>query len=192
MKQLTLMIVLIALSFKAWAEPNHQTTIQLFKDAAGQSSRFFANSYGYAVFPSIGKGGLGVGAAYGDGRVYVGGQYVGDTTMTQLSFGPQLGGKAYSEVIFFEDKRAFDEFTSGTFEFAAEVSAIAITSSASATTSTAGQSVSARGSVKKEGAAATAGKFHKGMAIFTLAKGGMMYQAVISGQKYRFMPKTAS
>jgi len=192
MKKFTLMIVLITLSVTVWAKPDHQTTINIFKEAAGQTNQFFKNSYGYAVFPSIGKGGFGVGAAYGDGRVYVGGQYIGDTTMTQLSVGLQLGGEAYSEIIFFEDKRAFEEFTKDVFEFSASASAIAITSSVSATKSTAGQSVSARGSVKNGGETATiAGKYHKGMAVFTLGKAGMMYEAALSGQKYRFMPKKA-
>ena len=184
-----LVIVLMALALKVLASPNVQKTIQLFKNA-GQSGQFFEKSYGYAVFPSIGKGGFGVGAAYGDGRVYVGDKYVGDTTMTQLSIGLQLGGEAYSEIIFFEDKRAFEEFTGGPFEFGAEVSATAIGASASASTSTAGQSVSARGSARKD-VAATAGKYHKGMVVFTLGKGGMMYQAVLDGQRYRFLPKTA-
>ena len=102
-------------------------TVKLFKDA-GQSAAFFSKSYGYAVFPTIGKGGLVVGGARGSGRVYAQGKLIGDTTMTQLSIGFQAGGTAYSEIIFFQDKRALDEFTSGNFEFSAGVSAIAITS----------------------------------------------------------------
>jgi lipid-binding SYLF domain-containing protein len=97
-------------------EDSYPETIRLLKDA-GQSAKFFGNSYGYALFPTIGKGGLGIGGAYGKGRVYRGGQHVGDTSVTQVSFGLQAGGQSYSEIIFFKDKRAFDDFTSGNFEF---------------------------------------------------------------------------
>lgn len=90
----------------------YDDTILLFKQA-GQSASFFDSSYGYAVFPTIGKGGLGIGAAHGSGRVYQQGRYVGDTSMTQISVGFQAGGQSFSQVIFFQDQRAFDEFTSG-------------------------------------------------------------------------------
>ncbi len=106
-------------------------TIKIFQDA-GASGTFFNNSYGYAVFPTIGKGGIGVGGAYGKGRVYVGGKHVGNTSMSQLSIGFQLGAEAFSQIIFFEDQRAYDEFTSGNFEFSADASATAITAGASA------------------------------------------------------------
>src|SRR5581483_1001981 len=109
----------------------YQATIDLFKKAV-ESREFFKSAYGYAVFPTIGKGGIGVGGAYGKGRVYQHGRYVGDSSMVQLSIGFQLGGQAYSQIIFFEDQRAFKEFTSGQFEFGAEASAVAITLSASA------------------------------------------------------------
>jgi hypothetical protein len=100
---------------------SYSNTVTLFKNA-GESAAFFQNCYGYAVFPTIGKGGLIVGAAHGRGRVYVHEQYVGDTSMTQLSIGLQAGGQAYSQIIFFEDQRAVDEFTNGNFEFGADVS----------------------------------------------------------------------
>ena len=86
----------------------------MFRDA-GQSGAFFAKCYGYAVFPSIGKGGVGVGGARGKSRVYEQGKVTGEVTMTLVTVGLQLGGQAYSEIIFFEDKRAFDDFTSGNF-----------------------------------------------------------------------------
>ena len=113
-----LVLVLVAMPVTiAWAD-DYQETIQLFKNA-GQSGGFFDNSHGYAVFPTIAKGGIGIGAAGGGGRVYVGGKHVGDTKMGQLSIGLQLGGQAYSQIIFFQDKRAFEEFSSGNFEFGA-------------------------------------------------------------------------
>ena len=165
----------------AWADDDADT-IKLFKNA-GQSSAFFAKSYGYAVFPTIGKGGLVVGGAHGDGNVYAKGKRLGKTSMTQLSVGAQAGGQAYSEIIFFKDKAALDEFTTGNFEFGAGVSAIAITAGASATSGTSGSGASASGSKKH---ASTAAAYYKGMAIFTIAKGGLMYEASVSGQKFSF------
>src|SRR5262249_20282339 len=100
--------------------------IKVFRNA-GQSAEFFKKSYGYALFPTIGKGAFVIGAAHGSGRVYVGGKYVGDTSMTQVSVGAQLGGQAFREIIFFQNKAAFDAFTTGNFEFGAQASAVAIT-----------------------------------------------------------------
>jgi lipid-binding SYLF domain-containing protein len=166
---------------------DYTDTIALFKNA-GQSSAFFSKSYGYAVFPTVGKGGLVVGAAHGSGRVYAAGKHVGDTSMTQVSVGFQAGGQAYSEIIFFEDKRSFDEFTSGNFEFSADASAIVITAAASGSAATTGATGSASGGKKD---ASTAGSYHKGMAVFTIAKGGLMYEAALAGQKFKYTPLSA-
>ena len=157
-------------------------TAELFKNA-GESGAFFDNSYGYAVFPNIGKGGIGIGAAHGTGRVYKDGEYVGDTSMSQLSIGAQLGGQAYSQIIFFEDERAYGEFTSGNFEFGAQASAVAITAGVSASANTAGSSAGASGGKND---AHVAGGYNKGLAVFTVAKGGLMYEAAIAGQKYKY------
>jgi len=159
-------------------------TETLFKNA-GESGHFFANAYGYALFPTIGKGGIGVGAAHGSGRVYARGKHVGDTSMTQVTVGLQLGGQAFSQIIFFQDERAFKEFTSGNFEFGAQASAVAITAAASASAGTTGGSAGASGGRKD---ATTAGQYHKGMAVFTIAKGGLMYEAAVGGQKFSFKP----
>jgi lipid-binding SYLF domain-containing protein len=167
----------------AWAD-NYSDAIEVFK-AAGESSHFFKKSYGYAVFPSIGKGAIGVGGAHGTGHVYVADKLVGESSMTQLSVGLQLGGQVFSEIIFFEDKRAFDEFTGGNFEFGAEMSAVAITAAASAGAGTEGASAGASGGQHD---ATTAGQYHKGMAVFTVAKGGLMYAAALGGQKYSYKP----
>jgi lipid-binding SYLF domain-containing protein len=158
-------------------------------DAAGlfrnsqQSASFFSSSYGYAVFPTIGKGGLGIGAAHGTGHVYAKGVRIGAVTMNQLSVGFQAGGEAYSEIIFFKDKRALDEFTSGNFEFSAGIGAIAITASANADVGTSG---AAAGSSITKTDAATAGEYSDGMAVFTIAKGGLMYNATVAGQKFSY------
>lgn len=166
-------------------EAKYQDTIKIFRDA-GESGSFFGKSHGYAVFPTIGKAGLVVGGAYGSGRVYAVGKYVGDTSMTQLSLGFQAGGQAYSQIIFFEDQRAYNEFTSGNFEFGAQATAVAITAGASAGASTAGASAGASGGKHD---ATTVGNYHKGMAVFTVAKGGLMYEASISGQKFSYTPR---
>ncbi len=162
----------------------YDDTVSLFKNA-GQSSSFFGKSHGYAVFPTIGKAGLGIGGAHGEGRVYEQGKYVGDTKMTQLSIGWQAGVEGFSEIIFFQDKRAFDEFTSGNFEFGANVGAVVITAAASGTATTTGSTATASGGKKD---AATAGKYDKGTAIFVISKGGLMYEASVSGQKFSYKP----
>ena len=162
----------------------YSDTVTLFQNA-GQSASFFGKSYGYAVFPTIGKAGLGIGGAHGDGRVYEHGKYVGDTKMTQLSVGFQAGGQAFSQIIFFADKRAFDEFTSGHFAFGANASAVVITAAASGSASTTGTTGAASGGKKD---ATTAGEYHDGTAVFIIAKGGLMYEASVSGQKFSYKP----
>ena len=159
-------------------------TIELFRNAMS-SSEFFDNSYGYAVFPSIGKGGIGIGGAHGKGQVYAKGDHVGNTKMTQITIGFQLGGQKFSQMIFFKDERAFNDFTSGNFEFGAQASAVAITAGASAATTTTGDTASASGGKKD---ASTTGGYRKGMAIFTIAKGGLMYEASVGGQKFSYKP----
>ena len=162
-------------------------TVQLFKNA-GQSGTFFDRAYGYAVFPTVGKGALGIGGARGKGRVYAQGRYVGDTTLTQVSVGFQAGGQAFSQIVFFEDERAFRAFTSGQFGFGAGVSAVAITAAASASASTTGATAGASGGKKD---ATTSGEYYRGMAVFTIAKGGLMYEAALAGQKFSYKAKAA-
>jgi len=176
--------VLLVAAGAVWAD-EYSDTITLFKNA-GESAGFFKNCYGYAVFPTIGKGGLGIGGAFGKGRVYSKGKHIGDTSMTQVSIGFQAGGQGYSQMVFFEDKRALDEFTSGQFAFGADVNAVAITASAGASAGTTGASAGAAGGKKD---ATTAGKYYKGMAVFTIVKGGAMYQAAVAGQKFSYTAK---
>jgi lipid-binding SYLF domain-containing protein len=164
---------------------DYSDTVALFKNA-GQSAKYFDESYGYAVFPTIGKGGLIVGASHGKGRVYAKGKYIGNVSMTQLSVGLQAGGQAYSEIVFFQDKRAVDEFTKGNFEFDAGVSAVAITAAAEGSAGTEGVSSGASGGKKD---ATTSGRWYKGMAVFTIVKGGVMYEASVGGQKFSYSPR---
>jgi lipid-binding SYLF domain-containing protein len=163
----------------------YSSALKTFQDA-GESGSFFGESYGYALFPSVGKAGLGVGGAYGKGRVYASGKWVGDTSMSQLSIGWQAGGQAYSQVIFFEDKRSFDEFTGGNFEFSADASAVAVTAGVSGS---AGSTGSSAGASAGKSDASTAGAYRKGMATFTVAKGGLMYEAALAGQKFKYTAK---
>jgi lipid-binding SYLF domain-containing protein len=177
-----LSIVTLSLVATIASADEYDETIAIFKNA-GASNTFFSNSYGYAVFPTIGKGGLGVGAAHGKGRVYEKGKHVGDVTMNQVSIGLQAGGQAFSQIVFLEDKRAFDEFISNNFEFDATVQAVAITASATASAGSAGAAAGASGGKSD---AKTVGKYHKGLAVFTVAKGGLMYQAAVGGQRFKY------
>ena len=177
---------LVALAFAPALADEYSDTIKTFR-SAGESGKFFKTSYGYAVFPTIGKGGVGIGGAHGSGRVYARGAYVGDTSMTQVTVGLQLGGQAFSEIIFFESKKAFDAFTSGNFEFGAQATAVALTAGASAQSTTTGTSATASGSASS---AKTSGAgFQNGMAVFTVAKGGLMYEATLGGQKFSYKAK---
>lgn len=164
---------------------SYSRTIALFEHA-GASARFFKTSYAYAVFPTIGKAGFVVGGAHGDGRVYRKGRYVGDTTMTQVSVGFQLGGQAYSEILFFETRADLARFESGKFALGAQASAVAITAGASASASTTGTSAGASGTEKH---ATTVGHYQDGVAVFTITKGGLMYEAAVAGQKFSFKPR---
>lgn len=140
-------------------------TIASFKQKDSGIQGFFDRSYGYAVFPTVGKGGMGIGGAFGTGSVFRNGKHIGNAKLTQFSIGFQLGGQAYSEIIFFQTESAFRNFTNGNLKLSAQVSAVAI----------------------KEGAAASA-NFRQGVAVFTLAKGGLMYEATVAGQAFEYTP----
>lgn len=183
----TLRALMLTLTLAFAAAPalaDDAETIALFK-GAGRSAEYFNTAYGYAIFPNIGKAGFIVGGARGEGHVYQGGERVGETTMNQLSIGFQLGGTDYAEVIFFKDQSSFSDFTSGNFEFDANAQVTAVTASAGASAGTNGAQGSASGG---EHDAATGGGYYKGMAVFTVAKGGLMYAATIAGQKFEFTP----
>ena len=147
---------------------------------------FFENAYGYAIFPTVGKGGIGIGGAYGKGQVYQGGKVTEIARLYKATIGFQLGGQAFSEIIFFQDKRAYDEFTSGNFEFDAAASAVAITAAAQAKVGTEGVTAGASAGPATGIQADT--NYRKGMAVFVHTKGGLMYEAAIGGQKFGFKP----
>jgi len=136
-----------------------------FTKSDGLMKNLFDNSYGYVIFPNVGKGAIGVGGAAGNGIVYENGNVIGTAKMKQVSVGFQFGGQAYREVIFFENKAALDRFKENKFEFDAQVSAVAVTAGASANV-----------------------KYKEGVMIFTQEKGGLMYEASVGGQKFSYTP----
>ncbi len=160
--------------------------IEVFKGSPAVQA-FFADAYGYAVFPVVGKGGIGIGGAYGKGRVYRGGNMTGTTRLFKATIGFQLGGQAFKQIIFFEDERAYDNFTSGEFEFDATASAVAVTAGAQAKAGPEGATagVSAGPATGKQARTS----YRKGMAVFVHTTGGLMYEAAIGGQKFSFTPK---
>lgn len=164
---------------------DYSNTIDVFRDSPALT-KFFNNSYGYAVFPTIGKAGYIVGGSYGEGQVYQGGIVTGRTTVTEGSIGFQIGGKVFSQIIFFQDKRAYDEFTSGNFEFGATAQAIAVTAGAEARAGTGGTSAGASAGPKTGVQAET--DYVNGMATFVHSKGGLMYEFSLGGQKFTFEP----
>jgi len=129
----------------------------------GRLKLYFKEAAGFAVFPNIAKAGLGFGGARGSGEVFEDEKVIGSTTLTQLSFGVQLGGQAFSQIIFFQNKRDLDRFTDGNFEFGASASAALITEGANASVD-----------------------YNNGVAVMTFSKGGLMYEASIGGQKFTF------
>ncbi|MCP3942561.1 MAG: lipid-binding SYLF domain-containing protein [Desulfobacteraceae bacterium] len=164
---------------------NYSKTASIFKQSKAVQP-FFKNCYGYAVFPTVGKGGMVVGGAFGKGQVYKHGKRTGKVTLTKLSVGFQLGGQAFSEIIFLQDKRSYDKFTSGDFEFDASVSAVAITVGAQAEIGTGGGSAGA--SLGPASGVQAKTRYTNGMIVFIHAKGGLMYEASIGGQKFFFTP----
>lgn len=179
-----LLLVSILLFFTTSVYANkYATGTEVFKKSEAVKP-FFESAYGYAIFPTIGKAGFGIGGAYGKGRVYRAGQFTGETSLVKATIGFQLGGQAYSEIIFFQDVRAYNDFTSGNFEFDAAASAVAITAGAQAkagsTGSSAGASAGPATGIQVEA------KYRKGMATFIHIKGGLMYEAAIGGQKFSF------
>ena len=180
-----LALCLVSTSWATRTVEDYSETIGNFKKSADVAP-LFKIAYGYAVFPTIGRGGLGVGGAHGKGQVYKGGEVTGFTSLTDVTIGLQAGGQAYSQIIFFENEHAYNKFTGGNFEFEAAATAIAIQSGASASAGTAGGASAGASSGGSGGS--YAGKFDSGMLVLTMAKGGLMYQATIGGQKYTFNP----
>lgn len=160
-------------------------TIAVFK-RSDQVKPYFQNAYGYAVFPTIGKGAVVIGGAFGKGQVYRQGVAAGSSALVKMSIGLQMGGQAFSEVIFFQDERSYNEFTRGGFEFDASASAVVVTVGAQAQAGTRG--VTAGASAGPSTGAQADTSYTKGVAVFLHTKGGFMYEAAIGGQRFTFQP----
>jgi len=171
---LTALLLLVLAAPATAFEPDVNDSFQLdvqkaiiaIKKADPGIEAFFNNAAGYAVFPSVGKGGFVIGAAYGKGLVIVDEKIDGYTSMTQGTIGLQAGGQKYSQFIFFKDKTAIGHFKRGNFELGAQASAVAITAGASADAA-----------------------YDSGVAIFTHAAGGLMFEGSVGGQKFKYEPK---
>ena len=146
--------------------PKVAEAVSAMKEKDPGISSFFDKSVGYVVIPTVGKAGFGIGGARGKGLLMIGEEAVAVVTLTQVTFGFQAGGQAYSEFIFFEDDRALANFRRSNYELGAQASAVAITAGASADAD-----------------------FNEGVAIFTQAKGGLMYEASVGGQKFKVEEK---
>lgn len=182
---LILFLILLVFSLAPAMADDYTETIDIFikSDAV---KPFFNEAYGYAVFPVIGKGGIIIGGAYGAGRVYRQGDISGTATLFKVNIGFQLGGQAFREIIFFQDKRAYDEFTSEGFEFDGSLSAVVITLGAQAQAGTQGNTAGA--SVGPATGTQAETNYTKGMAVFVHTIGGLMYEVSIGGQRFSFSP----
>jgi len=171
----------------AWADATPEecaASTEKFRNLSANVAEMIATSYGYAVLPTIGKGGLGIGGAGGSGCVYAGGTQTGTVKMGQVTIGFQAGGQAFSQIILFKDKATFDKFTSGEFEFGAQATAVALTAGVQAEAGTKGASSGV--SANSEKSRGKSGNYTNGMAVYTVAKGGLMYEASIGGQKFGY------
>lgn len=167
----TLLIVFLSVTLASASRDEElkktsEYAIELLKDTDSKLKDWFKDAYGYVIFPNVGKGGFGIGGAFGKGEVYENGKFIGEARLTQGTIGFQLGGQLYTEVIFFNKKENLSNFKESRYAFSAQMSAVAAA----------------------EGAAANA-KYEHGVAVFTLAKGGLMYEASVGGQKFKFIPK---
>ena len=184
LKILTIIAISLMLTcsstFAAASVEKCKATYDKFR-ALGNVPELLAQSYGYAVLPTIGKGGIGIGGAGGTGCVFAGGVHTGNVSMGQITIGFQLGGQAYSQLILFKNHDVYSDFIKGKFEFGADVTAVALTYGAQAGASTKGASASA-------GDTKGVATWKRGMAVYTIAKGGLMYEASIGGQKFKYKP----
>ena len=174
MKKIYLITFLTFCTFAAFAQSEEKVekiiedskeAKEEFLEGDWQMKKHFSEAYGYVIYPNVGKGGIGIGGAAGNGVAYEQGEMVGMAKLSQVSIGFQWGGQAYREVIFFESKKEMDRFKENKVELSAQVSAVAVTAGASADA-----------------------KYVEGVMVFTMQKGGLMYEAAVGGQKFKFNP----
>ncbi len=174
MKKLTFTLLIVLFAWIVQAQDKKDQEIIAESEAAkadflkddADMAKLFNDSYGYLILPNVGKGGLGIGAAAGNGVAFEKGEMIGFAKMTQVTIGFQAGGQAYSEVVFFENEESFKRFKENKIEMAAQVSAVAAASGASADA-----------------------KYVDGVAVFTRTKAGLMYEAAVGGQQFKFRKK---
>ena len=175
MRKVLFLIIAISLlvpGASLWAfEPDTNDELQLsvakaiidVKKTDPGIEKFFNGAAGYAVFPKVGKGGIGIGGAHGKGLVIINDKAIANTSLSQVTVGFQLGGQVYAQFVFFEDETSLGHFQRGNFEMGAQASAVAVTLGASADAN-----------------------YDSGVAVFTNVSGGLMYEATISGQKFKY------
>ena len=172
LKTLVVVTGTLALFFSAVTRADEEmhadvlAAVAMFTEKDPGMSKFFNGSAGYVVYPHVGKGGLGIGGASGKGEVFSGGKVIGDAKISQFTIGFQAGGQVFAEVIFFETDEALANFTKGKMEFGAQVSAIA-----------------AAAGVSRDA------KYEEGVAVFTMGLKGLMYEASVGGQKFKYKPR---
>jgi lipid-binding SYLF domain-containing protein len=176
--------ILLGLAFNAEAQRDRDDTetLEIFRNIP-QVAPYFNSAYAYAVWPRIARGGFFVGGSRGRGQIFVGGQKAGTSTLVEASIGLQAGGQTYRQIIFFQDQAAYESFARDSFEFDAQAQAVAVTASAEAGAGTTGARASAGAGSPNT---AAGGGYNKGMQIFTIAEGGLMYKATIAGQRYNY------
>lgn len=140
--------------------------IAAFKAKDPTIERFFMDSYGYAVLPKIGKGAFILGGAFGQGEVFRQGTLVGYCSVTQATIGASVGGESFREIIFFRTHADMEIFLTGEFTLSLQATAVAMDA----------------------GAAAKA-DYRDGLAVFVMADQGLMIDASIGGQKFKYLPK---
>ena len=170
---IALCVLFVSVAAQAWSpdtsdkqELSAAQAILNAKEKDPALSKWFDEAYAYAVYPKVGKGGIGIGGAHGKGIVIRGDSTVATTSLSQVTIGLQLGGQVYAQFVLFKDKTAFDHFARGNFEMGAQVSAVAVTLGASADAN-----------------------YDGGVAVFTIAEGGLMYEASVGGQKFKYQAK---
>lgn len=128
-------------------------------------AELFETSAGYAIFPNVGKGAYVIGGASGNGVVFEDGDHVGYADLKQVDVGLQLGGKAFVEVLFFQTDAALEDFKDGSYELAANASAV----------------------VLEEGISRDI-NFQNGVAVVTMPKAGAMAGISVGGQRFTYQP----
>jgi lipid-binding SYLF domain-containing protein len=176
------LLLFVATASVAFADEVSDTVAE-FRQATG-SKEFFNNAYAYAVLPTVGKGAILVGGGHGKGVMFQNGSRVGTVTLNQISVGLQVGGQKFSQIVFIQNKKTYDNFIAGGFEFGAQASAVAVRSGVNASSGTTGST----GGVSGTAGTDLKGGYTQGVAVFIISKGGLMVEGALAGQTFSFKP----